>query len=242
MPGNRTSQRENSLLSFLWQKVVSYLGVRCPFELRLLSSHRDRETGTLSPLMSALPFMCGGARARVGMGQRGANTSLSQLRRLCCAALSRFVMSNFLWPPLDCSPPDSSVHGDSPDRNTGEGCHALLQGIFPTQGSNPGLTHCRWILYRLSHQGNPRKSKIQADQLNRLDVLRGCFLGSAGGKETACRRMRLRDTGLIPGLSRSPGEEHGTHSSILAWRIPWTEEPSGLQSTGSQRVYRTGVP
>ena len=36
------------------------------------------------------------------------------------------------------------------------GCHALLQGIFPTQGSNPGLPHCRWILYRLSHQGSPR--------------------------------------------------------------------------------------
>ena len=34
------------------------------------------------------------------------------------------------------------------------GCHALLQGIFPTQGSNPGLSHCRWILYYLSHQGS----------------------------------------------------------------------------------------
>ena len=45
------------------------------------------------------------------------------------------------------------------------------------------------------------------------------------------------DLGLIPGLGRSPGEGNGsTHSSILAWRIPWTEEPGGLQSTGSQRV------
>ena len=35
-------------------------------------------------------------------------------------------------------------------------CHALLQGIFPTQGSNPGLPHCRQILYHLSHQGSPR--------------------------------------------------------------------------------------
>ena len=57
--------------------------------------------------------------------------------------------------PVDCSPPGSSVHGDSPGKNTGVGCHALLQGIFPTQGSNPGLLHCRWILYHLSHQGNP---------------------------------------------------------------------------------------
>ena len=36
------------------------------------------------------------------------------------------------------------------------------------------------------------------------------------------------DTGLIPGLGRSPGEGNGYHSSILAWEIPWTEEPGGL--------------
>ena len=58
-----------------------------------------------------------------------------------------------LCDPTDCSLPGSSVHGDSPGRNTAAGCHALLQGIFPTQGSNPGLPHCRRFLYRLSHQG-----------------------------------------------------------------------------------------
>ena len=42
------------------------------------------------------------------------------------------------------------------------------------------------------------------------------------------------DVGSFPGLGRSPGE--GTHSSVLAWKIPWTEEPGGLQSMGSQRV------
>ena len=55
---------------------------------------------------------------------------------------------------MDCIPPGSSVHGDSPGKNTGVDCHAFLQGIFPTQGSNPGLPHCRRILYRLSHQGS----------------------------------------------------------------------------------------
>ena len=50
------------------------------------------------------------------------------------------------------SPPGSSVHRDSPGKNIGVGCHALLQGIFPTQGSKPGLPLCRWILYCLSHQ------------------------------------------------------------------------------------------
>ena len=57
---------------------------------------------------------------------------------------------------MDCSTSGSSVHGDSPGKSTGVGCHALLQEIFPTQGSNPGLLHCRLILYCLSHQGSPR--------------------------------------------------------------------------------------
>ena len=50
---------------------------------------------------------------------------------------------------MDCSPPGSSDHGDSPGKNTGVGCQALLQGNFLTQGLNQGLLHCRQILYRL---------------------------------------------------------------------------------------------
>ena len=57
---------------------------------------------------------------------------------------------------MDCSPSGSSVHGVSPGKNTGAGCHALLQGIFPIQGWNPGLPHCRPVLYCLSYQGSPR--------------------------------------------------------------------------------------
>ena len=71
---------------------------------------------------------------------------------LCLVTKLRPTLCN----PMDCSPPGSSVHGDSPGKNTGVGCRALLQGIFPTQGSNPGLPHCRQILYHLSHQGSPR--------------------------------------------------------------------------------------
>ena len=44
--------------------------------------------------------------------------------------------------PMDCSLPASSIHGDSPGKNTGVGCHALLQGIFPTQELNWGLPCC----------------------------------------------------------------------------------------------------
>ena len=54
-----------------------------------------------------------------------------------------------LCDPMGCSPPGSSVHGDFLGKNTGAGCHALLQGIFP------GLPHCRRILYQLSYGGSP---------------------------------------------------------------------------------------
>ena len=58
--------------------------------------------------------------------------------------------------------PDSLQHHglyrpwNSPGQNTGVGSLSLLQEIFPTQESNPGLPHCRWILYQLSHKGSPR--------------------------------------------------------------------------------------
>ena len=59
-----------------------------------------------------------------------------------------------LCDPMDCSLPGSSVHVDSPGKNTGVSYHALLQGIFLTQGSNPGLPHCMELNckeFNLSH-------------------------------------------------------------------------------------------
>ena len=64
---------------------------------------------------------------------------------------------------MHCSLPGSSLHGDSPSKNTRVGCYALLQGIFPTEGSNPSLLHCRQILYHLSHQGSPLAYKESAN-------------------------------------------------------------------------------
>ena len=78
------------------------------------------------------------------------------------AVLSRrSVGSNSLRPYGLYSPPGSSVYGDSPGKNTGVSYHALLQGIFPTQGWNPGLPHYRQILYCLSQQvgGNKLRSR-----------------------------------------------------------------------------------
>ena len=55
-------------------------------------------------------------------------------------------------------------------------------------------------------------------------------------KDSPTNAEDIEDVGLIPGSRRSPGEETATHSSIIAWEIPWTEEPVGLKSIGSQSV------
>ena len=55
-----------------------------------------------------------------------------------------------------CESMDLYSPQNSPVQNTGMGSLSLLRGIFPTQGSNSGLLHCRWVLYQLSHKGSPR--------------------------------------------------------------------------------------
>ena len=62
-----------------------------------------------------------------------------------CSVMPDSLRPHGLWPTL-CS-------WNFPGKNTGVGCHYLLQGIFQTQGSNPHLLHCRQILYHLSHRG-----------------------------------------------------------------------------------------
>ena len=78
----------------------------------------------------------------------------SFLKTLLLSSWRTCFLSQLCWTlcnPMDCS---SSILGDSPGKSTGMCCHALLQGIFLTQESNQALWHCRWILYRLSHQGS----------------------------------------------------------------------------------------
>ena len=61
-----------------------------------------------------------------------------------------------LCDPMGCSLLGSCVHGDTPGKNTGVGCHSLLQRLFPTQESNQGILHSNQILYHLSYQGRPK--------------------------------------------------------------------------------------
>ena len=74
---------------------------------------------------------------------------------------SHSIVSNSLWPHGLYSP------WNSPGQNTGVGSRSLLQRIFPIQGLNLGLPHCRWILYQLSHQGGLRMLKCVAYPFSR---------------------------------------------------------------------------
>ena len=87
------------------------------------------------------------------------------------------VLSYFLWHHGPYSP------WNSPGQNTRVGSLSLLQGIFPTQGSNPGLLHCRWILYQLSYKGSPRILEWVAYPFSRRSSWPGIEPGSPALQE-----------------------------------------------------------
>ena len=76
----------------------------------------------------------------------------------------------------------------------------------------------------------------QEDPLEGKIATHSSILDFPGGSDGKASAYNVGDPSSIPGSGRSPGEGMAIHSSILAWKIPWTEEPGKLQSTGSQRV------
>ena len=78
--------------------------------------------------------------------------------------------------PTLCDPVDYNSPWNSPGQNTRVGCRSLLQGIFPAQGSNPGLPHCRWILYQQSHAGSPYQLYLNKIGRNNKVYWRMCRL------------------------------------------------------------------
>ena len=68
-------------------------------------------------------------------------TETNILKKCLCMHAKSLQLCLTLYDPMDCSPPGSSVHGYFPGKTTGVDCHFLLQGIFPTQGSNLHLLH-----------------------------------------------------------------------------------------------------
>ena len=89
----------------------------------------------------------------VNLGKRVNSLYKGKMRKPMCLVAQRCPT---LCDLVNCISPGSSVYGYSPGQNTREGSLYLLQGMFPTQGSNPGLLHCRWILYQLRNKRSPR--------------------------------------------------------------------------------------
>ena len=92
------------------------------------------------------------------LNNRGHGTTCWEYLLLCRVFCLVTQSCLTFWDPIDCSLPDSSVHRDSLGKNTGVGCHALLQRLFPTHGLNPGLPDCEWILYCLESSGKPENT------------------------------------------------------------------------------------
>ena len=146
-----------------WDSPGKNTGVGCHFLLQCMKVKSESEVTQscptlLDPVDCSLPGSCvhGILQARVleWVAIAYSNRISSRKQRMC---FQHDITQSYpiLCNPVGCSPPGTSVHGDSSGKNTGVSCQALLQGIFPTKGSNLGLPYCRQILYHLSHQGSP---------------------------------------------------------------------------------------
>ena len=118
------------------------------------------------------------------------------------------VVSDSLWPHRLYSP------WNSPGQNTGVSSHFLLQGIFPTQGSNPGLLHWRQILYQMSHQGSPS---------NEYSVL-------------ISFRIDWFDLLTVQGTLKSHPQHHNLKASILQHSAFFTIQLSHLYMTTGKTI------
>ena len=159
------------------------------------------------------------------------------------------VMSDPVWPRRRYSPQNS------PGQNTGVGSLSLLQGVFSTQGSSPGLPHCRQILYQLSHQGSPRtlvrvaysfsSSSFWPRNWTRVSCITGELLptGPSGkpwpGMESAPLQLKCRvlTTGLV-GKSDSWLLNMSTYSTWVS--KPVNKHPRPSRSKRRQPLVYSG--
>ena len=126
------------------------------------------------------------------------------------------------------SPGDLPVPGNKP------GSPALQTDSLPPEppGKSPVVVVIIIILFNI-HLPAIDRQLHEVERISSVSFSSPQSLHMTGGKGSACN---AGDLGLFPGSGRSPGGGNRTHSSILAWRIPWREEPGGLQSIASQRV------
>ena len=127
--------------------------------------------------------------------------------------MSDYLQLHQLWPATLLCP------RYFPGKNTGVGCHLLLQGIFPTQGLNLGLLHRRRILYHLSHQGSPDLSLLQI-------IFQMATRGQTGAEhrlkinKPSLGRIKSVLTALLPCLSSLPSCS-SQESRILSTYFPF---------------------
>ena len=141
---------------------------------------------------------------------------------VCVCACARAQSCPTLCHPMDCSPPGSFRLWNSPGKNTGVGCHALLQGIFSTQGSPASLAlACGFFTSSACHLGSYvyiwLGSRICIHIHTHIHIY--VYLGFPGGsdsKESACN---AGDLGSIPGSGRFPGKRNG-YPCQYSWGFP----------------------
>ena len=148
---------------------------------------------------------------------------------VCMCMLSRFSHYRLFLTPwaVACQAPLSM---GSLGKNTGVGCYALLQGIFPTQESNLPL------LCLLNWQAGSLPTSTTWEALFQYDSVRDMAFLVAQIVKNLCVRQETCIQFL--GWEDPLEEDVATNGSILAWKIPRTEEPGRLQSMGSQRVWQ----
>ena len=162
---NRAGDRLSSLRPIKWEKQVAgqfiwdtiqYLGEKKPTKVYIYEDLNMWESIGGETLWGNTPDKKNGSPRTDIQWPRGFlyELELRLIEQLCASnpkisnSESRSVVSDSLPPHGLYSP------WNSPGQNAGVGSLSLLQGVFPTQGSNPGLPHCGWILHQLSHKGS----------------------------------------------------------------------------------------
>ena len=157
----------------------------------------------------------------------------------CLMKLESFLTSHFrLFPTQWTVARQVPLSWNPPGKNTGVGCHSLLQGIFPTQVSNPGILHCRQILYHLSHQGSPTQQRSNS----KSDLQTFSHDAPGGG---GCPPINWR---VPQGLARRPRLPRGREAlrEVMGHRFwSWTHlesNPNSIMQCNSGKSLNISVP
>ena len=139
----RSHRQQPTRLPRPWDSPGKNTGVSCHFLLQCMKVKSESEVAQSCPTLATPRTAAYQAPLSMGFSRQKYWSGVPLPSPVSC-----LVVSNSLWPHgLHCP-------SNSPGKNIGVGSRLLLQGIFPTQGSNMGLPHCRQILYHLSHLGS----------------------------------------------------------------------------------------